>query len=234
MKPIILCAAVVCLASESPRFERNSVTPNHSGLLPFSMNIQYIPQPVHLTMSNVTLKFCLQQAYGLTEHQVFGPGWIKNARYDVNATLPEGGQPQQVRPALQAVLDEHFRLSPRRETKVMPIYALIVAKGGPKLHPSEDHVEKAGKSKADEGFSGTLDLRRVSMKEFCENLSRRTDRLVIDETGISGKFDIALNYQQSSDRSGLSMFNAVQRQLGLKLEPRSKLVDVLTVQSAKR
>jgi uncharacterized protein (TIGR03435 family) len=180
-------------------------------------------------MSNVTLKFCLQQAYGLTEHQVFGPGWIRNARYDVNATLPEGGQPEQVWPALQRVLDEHFKLSLRRETKVMPVYALTVAKGGPKLHPSEDHVE-AGKPKRDDSFTGTLNLRRVSMKEFCEDLSRRTDRLVVDETGISGEFDIALNYEAS----GLSMFNAVQRQLGLKLEPRSKLVDVLTVQSAKR
>jgi len=196
------------------------------------MNIQYIPQPVHLTMSNVTLKFCLQQAYGLTEHQVFGPGWIKSARYDVNATLPEGGQPEQVWPALRAVLEEHFQLSLRRETKVMPIYALIVAKGGPKLQPAEERVTEAGKPKRDESFAGTLDLRRVSMKEFCGDLSSRTNRLVVDETGLGGKFDIALSY--SNDSSGLSMFNAVQRQLGLKLEPRSKLVEVLTVQSAKR
>jgi uncharacterized protein (TIGR03435 family) len=165
MKSIILCAAVVCLASENPRFERNLVTPNHSGLLPFSMDIQYIPQPVHLTMSNVTLKFCLQQAYGLTEHQVFGPGWLKSARYDVNATLPEGGQPEEVWPALRTVLDEHFQLSMRHETKVMPIYALIVGKGGPKLQPAEDRVTGAGNPKRDESFAGTLDLRRVSMKE---------------------------------------------------------------------
>jgi uncharacterized protein (TIGR03435 family) len=114
MRIIIFLVGFVCLAK--PKFDSSSVTAGRSGSPGLSMHVQYVPQPITLTMQNVTLKFCLQQAYGLTEHQVSGPGWIRSRRYDVTATLAGGSQLDQVWPALQSLLDERFKLSLEHET----------------------------------------------------------------------------------------------------------------------
>jgi hypothetical protein len=112
MKTVLLCTALVCRASawerpaaeraalEKVRFDAVSGTPDHSESRRLSFKVHYVPGPVRLTMTNVTLQFALQQAYSVTEHQVFGPGWIKSARYDITATLPPAGQMDQVWPAL--------------------------------------------------------------------------------------------------------------------------------------
>jgi uncharacterized protein (TIGR03435 family) len=235
MKPLILCAVVVCLAGavETPKFVSSSITPDRSDLMRLRCEVQYRPEPVRLTMNNVTLKFCLQQAYALTQHQVFGPGWIKSDRYDIAAQLPPDSPKEQVWLALQSLLDEHFKLSLRHETKVMRIYALTVAKGGHKLVPAKPARQKNSETASPEENGGTVNMDRVTMKQLCETLSRSMDRQVIDQTGITGEFEIHLKYPGSS-RTGLGIFTAMQRQLGLKLEPRNESVEILIVTNAKR
>jgi uncharacterized protein (TIGR03435 family) len=236
MKPVFLGAALVCLASAigQPKFDSGAITPNHSGNRMMSMHVQFLPEPVELTMNNVTLKFCLQQAYGLSAHQVFGPAWINSTRYDVKAALPPAGDREQVWPAFQALLDEHFKLALRHETKMMPVYQLTVARGGAKLTPSSDRHEKAIDAAPDENASARMNHQHITMKEFCNALSRRLDRVVLDATGLTGAYDIVLNYEHSRDESGLSIFTALQRQIGLKLEPRNAPVDIVIVKSPQR
>lgn len=236
MKSLVLCGALACAAAaiETPRFASGSISPSHSASRSLSMHVQFIPQPVQLTMNNVTLKFCLEQAYAMTEHQIFGPGWIKSARYDVAAALPDGRRNDEVWPAFQALLEERFKLSLRRESRMLPVYALTVSKGGSKLQPARDRSAKSKDPVLRGNASGTVDLENVTMKAFCHVLSRRMDRMVVDETGIAGAYDIALRYEQGRDRSGIAIFSAVQRQLGLKLEARNEPVETLTVKSAQR
>ena len=237
MRSIILFSAVyVCMAIavETATFHSSLVTPDHSGDPGLSMHVQYSPPPVTLTMKNVTLQFCLQQAYSLTAHQVFGPSWIRSARYDVTATLPANGALEQVWPALQSLLDERFKLSLQHETKVLPIYALTAAKGGLKLRPAKERGQELAKEDRRENASSTVHLDSATMKQFCEVLSRRLDRLVIGDTGISGTFEVELSFEGSQGRSSVAIFSAMQKQLGLKLTPGNRPVEILTVKNAVR
>jgi uncharacterized protein (TIGR03435 family) len=225
------------------RFETVSIEPSHSTSGAYSGKVEArADQPVKLTLRNVSLKFCIQQAYSVKEYQIAGPGWIKNTTYNITATLAPGTSPDRVWPALRILLVERFKVSIRRETKELPIYALTIAKDGPKLQASaDDDVGHLGFQPASpygmpfrsgENASGTLRLTKTSMEEFCGNLSRTTNRPVLDRTGIAGTFDFALRYGRRGDTSEPSIFTAVQRQLGLKLQPDKGAIDMLIVESA--
>ncbi len=91
------------------------------------------------TASGVTVRMLIQQAYDLRDYQISGgPGWISSERYDIVATA---GVPnvtrEQMRVLLQSLLAERFNLKVRRESKELPVYALVVGKNGPKLHKTE-------------------------------------------------------------------------------------------------
>jgi len=228
-------AAALYPATLVSRFETASVTPSpspiHNG---YSAKIEGGPnQPATLTMRNVSLMFCIQQAYSVKTYQVTGPGWIKTARYDIVATLAPDAAPDQVWPALQALLAERLRLSIRRESKQLPVYILSVARGGPKLRaaasgPTGPVAFQPGTRDGFSSNNGTLRVDSASMAEFCGNLSRVTDRPIVDGTGLSGRFEFDFTY----DKNSISA--ALQRQLGLKLESSKGAVEVLVVESALR
>ncbi len=137
-----------------------------------------------------------------------GPPWIDSDRYDIDAKA-EGapGQKMMRGPMLQALLEDRYKLKIHRETKEVPVYALTVAKGGPKLL----QAAQAGKCMTlDPGLpapprpwtlprcgifirSGTKegsDIYGVTMADLCRQFSSLMDRNVIDRTGITGTFDI--------------------------------------------
>jgi len=231
MRPIILCI-LVCFAGamESPKFETASIAPSHSGSAAQSMKVQVKPEPVTLTMRNASLRFCVQQAYAVKAYQVAGPGWINNRRYDIAVTLPPAAPPDQFRPALQSLLEDRLKLTIRREKKELSIYALTVAPGGSKLHPAAASRAE-GRDPEETPPSGTA-LRRTSasVEMFCDDLSRKSDRPVVDATGIPGLFDFELEYGDS----GPKLSTALEHQLGLKLEPRKASIEILFVDAALR
>jgi uncharacterized protein (TIGR03435 family) len=121
-----------------------------------------------------------------------------------------------------------FKLSLEHETKVLPVYVLTAAKSGPKLQPARDHATDAREDRR-ENASGVVHLDSATMKHFCEALSRRLDRIVVDETGIDGAYAFDLNYEGGRDRSGVAIFSAIQKELGLKLTPGHRPVETLLV-----
>jgi len=131
-------------------------------------------------------------------------------------------------------LEDRFKLVLQRETKVLPVYVLTAAAGGPTLHPAKDPGSKAPVEDRLEKVSGSLHLDKATMKEFCKALSRQMDRVVVNETEISGAFQFDLNFESGRDRSGVAIFSAVQKQLGLKLRPGNRPIETLTVKSAQR
>lgn len=226
---------------EGTEFATVSIARSHSSSLGYSGHVESKPgQPVRLTLQNVSLAFCIQHAYAVKEYQVTGPGWMKKARYDITATLPPGSALSQVWLALQALLAERLKLSIRREQKDMSIYTLAVAKNGPKLHPASDATSGAfkfqggGRDVTDVAGSGTLRLDNASISEFCGMLSGRAKRPVLDATGISGNFDFELHYRRPRDMYGLSISDALEKQLGLRLEPQKGPVETIVVESAIR
>ncbi len=192
-----------------------------------------------------------------------GPAWIKSDRYQVNAKA-EGNPGQELMrgPMMQNLLEDRFELKIHRETREVPVYALTVAKGGPKLQPSKEgscapvDLTKAPAMPAEgqklpnfcgmstggvKGPNWTGDFHRVSMTEFSQQLP--FDRPVIDKTGLAGVFDFHLEYAAEDARGGApaddpagapSIFTAIQEQLGLKLEPAKGPGEFLVIDSIEK
>ena len=139
MAPAILAAAVALgqTAPDTLTFEVASVkpaAPPTPGRM--MMGIRGGPgtsDPGQATFSNVTQRMLLAEAYGVQDYQISGPGWLDTERYEIVAKVPKGATKEQYRVMLQNLLAERFHLTLHHETKELPRYELVVAKGGPKL-----------------------------------------------------------------------------------------------------
>ena len=96
------------------------------------------PDPGQLTYANVSLRNILMNAYGVKTYQISGPGWLDTERFDLTAKIPKGATKEDLKVMLQSFLADRFKLTLHREQKELPIYALVVAKGGPKLKESAE------------------------------------------------------------------------------------------------
>jgi uncharacterized protein (TIGR03435 family) len=145
MKRTILCAslAMACFAlafaqsaASTPTFEVASVKPAP----PPSGNNMFVRMggdAGRLDYANVALKDIIRMAYRVRGYQVSGPDWLESTRFDIVAKLPEGSTREQIPEMLQALLAERFKLTVHREKKELPVFALLVGKGGPKMKEVE-------------------------------------------------------------------------------------------------
>ena len=202
-----------------------------------------------------------------------GPDWIAAERYDIEAVaagpLPTDpafdGLPRRMFGMVQSLLAERFQLKLRLETPDTPVYVLVVAKSdgslGPRLRRSESgcaaaRAARAGGAGSTTGAKPSCDLRftrgvisaqGVPLAEIIRNaLSRYVDRIVLDETGLAGEYDLDLTWSPEAltaapadaaaapTAGGTSLFTAVQEQLGLKLDSRRAPVEILVVERAER
>jgi uncharacterized protein (TIGR03435 family) len=139
---------------------------------------------------------------------------------------------------LQDLLAKRFQLTLHRESRMIPIYQLVVAKGGPRLPPpnAESSLHAAESLPRVQGGSFVFD--DASMPEFAAKLSqlRGIDLPVVDRTGIKGTFDLVLKSAATAAREadGAALFAIVQEQLGLKLEPAKAAFDVIVIDRAEK
>jgi uncharacterized protein (TIGR03435 family) len=202
-------------------------------------------------ISTMALADLVRQAYGLRAFQFSGPGWMASERYDVHAKLPAGATPAQVPAMLQTLLADRFRLAFHRDSRERPVYALVVGKNGLKLAVADAGQPETGKS-WDMAGGAMRFHRRMTMPALCDFLGGFMDRPVVDMTGLTDTYQVALvipeedmkrakiavegihTADSASDPLGSSaMFTAVQ-QMGLKLEPRKTAVEVLVVDRAEK
>lgn len=208
--------------------------------------------------ANVTLKTLLAFTYRLQQYQIVGgPSWAGSDRFDIEARAADRkADPDQLRLMLQSLLADRFKLALHRETRQSNIYALVVAKGGPKIKLSADQLslDVNGPSPPGAGPNhgairiggGSLVGNAVPLSLLIGVLSQRLDRPVIDKTNLTGRFDIRLQWTPDvgesslspggdplppapSDNAGPSIFVAIQEQLGLKLEAAKGPVEVLVI-----
>jgi uncharacterized protein (TIGR03435 family) len=205
---------------------------------------------------DVTLKMLIGTAYRVQEFQISGgPGWIGSDRFDVvgKAEDPKADF-DQLRLMLQSLLKDRFKLKFHRETKEVPVYALVVGKGGPKFRLDSDQISPdvngpalagAGPNRGAIRFGAdSLIGNAVTMSLFARSLSQRLDRLVIDRTNLAGRFNVQLRWTPADGENPLdpggialppadpslpSVFTAIQEQLGLKLESARGNVEVLVI-----
>jgi uncharacterized protein (TIGR03435 family) len=195
-------------------FEVVSVKPNKSGDRRVMMSL---PPTGRLTATNITLRQLLQQAFDVQDFQlVGGPSWLASDRFDITAKAPEGAvTPAQIRPMVRAMLADRFKLITHRETRDMPIYALVVARSDGKFGPNMkvnpldcDAVFRAGRGGAPPpppqpgepiqcGFMigpGTMTAGGMLLGELARSLSPFVGRIVVDKTGLKERYDFQLKY----------------------------------------
>jgi uncharacterized protein (TIGR03435 family) len=242
MKTATVALAAVLLAQSVPRpqFDVASVKVHAGG----GGTTRRIEQQ-RLTYLNITLGEFMQMAYDVRRYQIEAPDWlINNAsadRYDIVAKSSAPATESELRRMLAPLLAERFHLSFHRETRVLPIYALVVAKGGPKLKPGDD-----GEQSVSPDPGGGLRFHNYPIGGLAAMLMamRSTGRPVIDRTGLTGRYTFTANLQDlpaggsTGDlkhavvESDTPPFTALEEQLGLKLNAERAPVDMLIVDRA--
>jgi uncharacterized protein (TIGR03435 family) len=212
----------------APQFEVASIKPSAPGARGPTF---YNPTRERFVVTGITAKALIAYAYDVREFQVSGgPGWLGSDEYDIVAKPDGDVRGDRVLAMARALLAERFHLSLHRESKEMPVLALVVAKGGPRLRAS------AGSGPEVRGGRGRFEARSVTLGMFAAQLAGRVlDRPVLDRTGIAGEFDITLEwaFDPGAD-NGPSIGTALQEQLGLKLEAQKGAVEVLVVDHVER
>lgn len=226
-----------------------SIKPNKSGSGRTSISVNNDSY----SAENISMKQMLSNAYDVKEYLISGlTGWANSARFDVNAKIVgmdadalKKLTDKQRQAMLQQLLTDRFQLKVHTQTEVLPIYEMVVAKGGAKITA----VEPAGpdpdadKSKEFKGMgrgsmrvnNTVLTAHDVALESLANSLSVRLSRTVVDKTGLKGNFDLSLTWSPddgsaaASDSSAPSLFTALQEQLGLRLQPAKGPVSTLAV-----
>lgn len=214
MRPLLFLLATVALAFAQPAWKEFAIGPatrNQTGFGPQGLRAQ-----------GVTMLHAISLAYGIPEMRITGPDWLTTQRYAITALVND---PADFRPLFQKELADRFHLQAHRETKEMPVYVLKPVEGAaPKLQPSTS-------AKSGHTTDGAIQLPGFPMARFLTDLEGFLQRPVVDETGLSGRYDFELTWDRGSD---MSMINAVKDQLGLALIAEKRGMECLTVDRAEK
>jgi uncharacterized protein (TIGR03435 family) len=187
--------------------------------------------PSTVTMRDVTIETCIKWAYHMQRSQVSGSGLLTSERYDIVAKADDAASEEQMRLMMRDLLKERFQLAFHTEKRELRSYALVVAKGGPKLkQATPDEVPYRQNSRM-----GTV-ARATTMQEFADFLANPVERPVVDKTGLTGRWDFSFDFTKymMEEPKGLDDFLQVlnitlQGELGLKLESEKDVVEVMVI-----
>jgi uncharacterized protein (TIGR03435 family) len=234
MRWIVCLAAASCalFAQERPAFEAASI---HASALADDQTYFEINSSGRLTVRAMDVWDLIGRAFGTRDNEMAGgPAWIKSDGFDIQATPAAGATVERSRAVqmLQTLLEERFHLRWHPEMREMPVYALRVTPGGPKLGPA-----KEGQSARME--PGSLRAPSMTLGTLCNILEHETRRLVVDQTGLNGPYAIELQWARdvaggAPDISRPSIFTAVRDQLGLRLESDKAPVKVMVIDDVQR
>jgi uncharacterized protein (TIGR03435 family) len=234
-------AVVPAAELKTPAYDVVSIKPDRTDTGRISVHID----DGNLDALNVTLKTMVLSAYGLKDAQLFGlPKWGDSMHFDIRAKIinPDKNQLEaltfeQIQSMQQPILTDRFQLKFHREIKALPVYELVTMKGGPKFKeatPTE--------LKGDQGMTvhnRSLVATAKSISALVDQLSRQLQRVVVDKTGLSAKYNFQLSW--SPDDAGPptadvaappDIFTALQEQLGLKLQPGKAEIDTFVIDHA--
>lgn len=222
--PLILGATYAPLRAQSqsgtatnaalPSFEVASIKPDRADA---PVRFVHFADPSHITISNMPVKDLIAFAYHVQLSQISGgPGWINSQGYDIEAKVDDSvvahlqklsreDRADQLRLMLRSLLADRFKLELNHGTKQLPIYDLVVAKGGPKLTPTTVPAASAASTNGQPRPRGpdlmstpsSITGKAVDMSALAEVLGRNPalgGRLVADKTGLTGKYDFTLQF----------------------------------------
>ena len=238
-----------------PVFEVTSVKQNQSS----SPDVSFNSAADRMSFSNTPMRMLLHEALDVENDRILGaPDWVRVKKYDIEGKVSDNEIPKmekltidQRRQMLRQLLEDRFGLKFHHENRDIAVYALVVAKGGPKLQKSTGLDPNGAPLSPSLRFSGNarLDSQGTAISFLVEMLYHQLGRSVVDKTGLTGNFDYSLRWtpekdsasigpganegdderRSSSDESGPSLFTALNEQLGLRLELRKMPGEVVVI-----
>lgn len=185
--------------------------------------------PDRLTARDATLLDCIEWAWNVREYQVSGPDWIRTEKFDIAAKAPRPSATAELRAMLQALLADRFALRLRRETRELPVLAIVAAKHGPKLHAAPPD-EAPGIQRTGPGLRLAFTAQTVAdLAAFLSTLAV-VDRPVLDATHLPGRYTFTLDLNEvvrANDPAAPSIGTVLTEQLGLRLEGRRMPLETL-------
>jgi uncharacterized protein (TIGR03435 family) len=188
-------------------------------------------------ISYLSLKDYIGTAFRVRANQILGPDWLASRRFDIVAKIPEGASQADVPEMLQTLLIDRFHMKMRREMREFPVYALKVAATGLKLTesgPGEANangtvdisaggnanalgINFGGGSSISMG-SGTLEIKKLTMRVIADSLTRFLDRSVVDSTNLKGAYDLTI---ELTPEDRMSMMIRAALNAGMTLPPQA-------------
>jgi uncharacterized protein (TIGR03435 family) len=240
---ITLCAVpLVAGQNADPRFEVVSVKENTSN----DLSIRSEPQPPDgYRQTGLPLASHVVMAFGIPQPSRIAnlPEWTKTTRFDISAKASGPITPQQRMMMLRDALATRFKLRSHIEQQEQTIYVMTTVRADqrlglgmmPRMNCGDEPCSPRGTA-----TQGGVRLQATSLTQFADGmLSSLLRQVVRDETGIPGLFDIAATWrpdtgQVSAADSRPDLFTALREQLGVKLEPQRRPVDVLVIDHIER
>ena len=202
--------------------------------------------PIHIAWPSATIMGVVSTAYSIVPRLIDCPDWMRMNRYNITAKVPDDAPKGHIREMLQNLLADRFRLVVRWNSREESGYALTVGKGGLKLKPSTlDEGGVPRRQNAGFGTSGHFTWNGTTLEAFAGSLSAELGKPVVDQTGVAGYFDIAIDaapdsmpglpagFPSHADPGLPSIFTAL-RELGFNLEPQKVTVKRLVIDSAQK
>jgi uncharacterized protein (TIGR03435 family) len=234
-----------------PEFEVADIRVNNSGQAGIQGTILAGGQ---ISMRNIPIKELIVQAYRAGD-VAGGPSWLDSERFDLLAKAPPNTPEDTLRLMLQTLLAERFKLAFHREQKITAVFALVAARGGFKLEAAAGSGQpKCGRGEGAEGLNHLV-CTNFTMADLTAWLPTRIapsyiDRPVVDLTGLKGAYDIKLDWVPrpsggntatdgavpvaSDVAAGATVFDALDKQLGLKLEERKLPMPIIVIDHIER
>lgn len=192
-----------------------------------------------IAFTNMPLLRLIARAYDVQPFQVSGPDWLGSEFFDIVAKYPEGATSDERGLMLRTLLEDRFRLAVHRESKEMSGYALVVARAGFKLKPTE--TDNHNTDHHSSGRIETLSAKGTSMAFLAGLLSRYLGQPVADRTGIEGVYDFELRWTSDEERADSaardappSIYTALQENLGVRLAPQKVPAEMVVVDRVER
>lgn len=244
MKPIsivvLALAGLGALYADGPEFEVVTIRLNKSG--DQEMRANMLPSG-QFNVRNLRMTDLLQFAYNVHEEFLINaPGWTKSDHYDLIGNAGVGTKEDILRAMLRNFLAKDFKLEAHMEERPMDVFVLTVGKNGPKLQKAAGTGEPDCKRVGGPVQNGQQheECKNMTMQALAEVLPglapRYVDRTVVDRTGIEGTYDFRLDWVGANfiDQGGLTMPDAVDKLLGLKLDQRKLPMQVVVIDHLER
>jgi uncharacterized protein (TIGR03435 family) len=236
-------AKAIAMAAALPAYDVVSIHQNKSG----TGNWSFYTTDDGFIAENCPLLQIVQSAYNLGSADLISgiSGPLASTRFDIKAKIAgrDGSESEkftdeQLQAMVIPLLADRFHLRVRVVPKIMTVYEIVVAKGGPKIKLAEPETHSGSMNFGFSGNDNTLSAKKATMPELADLLSESPlQRIVVDRTGLKGEGDFALKWSSdvAEEQGGpnfISIFTAMQDQLGLKLQSAKLPVDTLVIDHA--